>query len=169
MNKEEKQIKPMICPVCGKFYFGKLTQEDLDDGETPNSVQCSECGWFYDLEQTNDPNLKDQANKLSLNEFKKEYKHLKKENSKYNYLDAHKPEPTPHVCPVCGEHTFKDNHSFDICPVCGWEDDDVMEAEPQSWEGNTNDLCLNDYKTRYFETIKKNPSYKYLKDGIPVK
>lgn len=157
MNKEEKQIKPMICPVCGKFYFGKLTQEDLDDGVTPNSVQCSECGWFYDLEQTNDPNLKDQANKLSLNEFKKEYKHLKKENSKYNYLDAHKPEPTPHVCPVCGEHTFKDNHSFDICPVCGWEDDDWFEG------GGANDMSLDEAIADFKKHREADPKYKWIK------
>lgn len=157
MNKEEKQIKPMVCPVCGKFYFGKLTQEDLDDGVTPNSVQCCECGWFYDLEQTSDPNLKDQANILSLTEFKEEYKKLKKENSKYNYLDAHKPKPTPHVCPVCGEYTFKDIRSFDICPVCGWEDDDWYEG------GGANDMSLDEAISDFKKHRKANSKYKWIK------
>ncbi|MEG2053174.1 MAG: hypothetical protein RRZ92_04415 [Bacilli bacterium] len=40
----------MSCPVCDKFYFTKLIDVDIDQlGLTPNTTQCSMCGWFYDL------------------------------------------------------------------------------------------------------------------------
>lgn len=31
-----------------------------------------------------------------------------------------------HICPVCRENYFDERGSFDICPVCGWEDDNIQ-------------------------------------------
>ena len=66
MDKNVKQIKPMLCPVCQKFYFTKLDGFDVEQlGLAPNTMQCSRCGWHYDLEQTKDPDLKNGANEMS--------------------------------------------------------------------------------------------------------
>lgn len=40
MASNLKQLIPMCCPVCDKFYFTKLTKEEITKGETPNQQQC---------------------------------------------------------------------------------------------------------------------------------
>ena len=157
MNKDVKQIEPMLCPVCGEFYFSKLDEYELEFGRKPNDVYCHKCGWHYDLEQTKDPNLKNQANALSLTEYKEEYQKKISENPKYDYFEEHMPEPVPHKCPVCGEYIFKDNHSFDICPVCGWEDDDWFEG------GGANDMSLDEAIVDFKKHREADPKYKWIK------
>lgn len=116
MNKNEKQIKPMLCPVCGEFYFPKLFDYEIEFGETPNDVQCFHCGWYYDLEQLADPDLENQSNAMSFNQYKAWYQDKLKENPKYDYSEEHCPPPAPHMCPVCGEYEFPEESSYDICP-----------------------------------------------------
>lgn len=47
-----------------------------------------------------------------------------------------------HICPVCGEYEFEEEGSFDICDVCGWEDDPLQAKEPDL-EGGANEMSLN--------------------------
>ena len=35
-----------------------------------------------------------------------------------------------HPCPVCGRTMFEEYDSYDICMVCGWEDDAMQEEFP---------------------------------------
>ena len=140
-----KRYKPMDCPVCGEFYFSGLDESDV---EIYDNLQCPQCGWIYDLEQVEDPKATTSLNGTSLTDYREKYKALIKENPEYNYCDDHY-EAVPHACPVCGRHTFPDEGSFEICPICGWQDDSVMEKEPDKWAGNSNELCLNDYRERY--------------------
>ena len=46
------------------------------------------------------------------------------------------------VCPCCGKHLFSDDHSFEICPVCGWENDPLQRRLPD-FEGGANHMSLN--------------------------
>ncbi|MBR4232606.1 MAG: hypothetical protein IKR95_05290 [Oscillospiraceae bacterium] len=139
-----ESYQPMICPVCGDFYFSEL-QEDDDI----TCIQCSRCGWQYDIKQACDPDLKDGRNAQSVNEYKKWFQSMIEANPDYDFSDEHYPPEEPHPCPVCGRHTFRTRDSFDICPVCGWTDDGLMEDEPQRWAGTSNDMCLDDYRRRY--------------------
>lgn len=155
MNKNEKQIKPMLCPVCGKFKFTELSNDDIESGDKPNEVRCTQCGWIYDLEQTVNSNLANQSNKLSLNDYKIQYQKLIKQNPKYEFWKTIRPKKIKHKCPVCGQYIFKDKASFDICPVCHWEDDGSDEWDDEDLCG-PNDLPFKKFKERYLESLKKH-------------
>ena len=148
-------FKPLLCPVCEEFYFS-----DLQEGDVVEKLYCHHCGWKYDIDQANDINLPNGKNQKSVVELKKDYAEKIANNSDYNYLEETY-SATPHKCPVCGQYTFADVSSFDICPFCGWTDDELMENEPDKWAGNANDLCLNDYKKRYNKFKSENPNYKH--------
>lgn len=47
-------------------------------------------------------------------------------------------------CPCCGESTLDEEPpgTFNICPVCDWEDDNVQFANPD-YEGGANSRSLN--------------------------
>lgn len=54
------------------------------------------------------------------------------------------------TCPVCGYLT-RENASFgtfEICPICGWEDDNVQYDHPDS-ESGANRVSLNQAKQNY--------------------
>lgn len=52
-------------------------------------------------------------------------------------------------CPVCGKYTFQSGPgSYEICPVCGWEDDKAQYKNP-NLKGGANRLSLKEYKKQY--------------------
>lgn len=52
-------------------------------------------------------------------------------------------------CPVCGQYAFKSGPgSYEICPVCGWEDDKTQFHDP-TLSGGANKLSLKEYKEQY--------------------
>lgn len=72
----------------------------------------------------------------------------------------------PHMCPVCGKFEFPAHGSFDICDVCGWEDDATQEEDPEAgganWEG------LKGYRALYKAGLHEAPTeekLKWLKDN----
>ena len=160
---ERDKYIPMLCPVCEEFYFSELQEGDEDC-----EFYCSHCGWYYDVEQAKDHNKRQGKNELSVNEFKESFVKKCAQNPEYDY-SKESFIPIPHICPVCGKYEFENENSFDICPYCGWEDDGLMEAEPDLWAGCANDLCLNDFRKRYDKLVTNNPKYKYSKDHFGEK
>ncbi len=95
-----KKFKPMLCPVCGEMYFSGPHKDDYEwkvqeyiNGE----VQCSHCGWIYELEQVNNPDTYTGFNDKTLSEYRKWYEEKIKENPDYDYLDENLPEPVPYI------------------------------------------------------------------------
>ena len=52
------------------------------------------------------------------------------------------------LCPVCEKHIFVMENDFDICDVCGWENDGVQGAD-FNYRGGANSLSVNDCKIIY--------------------
>lgn len=52
------------------------------------------------------------------------------------------------LCPVCELHNFASENDFDICPLCGWENDGVQMNDHDYW-GGANELTVNESKVLY--------------------
>ena len=66
----------------------------------------------------------------------------KKSGTRSQYSEA------GHPCPVCEKYIFEEYGSFDICPVCGWEDDNV-QYEDRDFAGGANRLSANESRRLY--------------------
>ena len=158
MDNDKKQIRPMDCPVCGKVFFDELTPLQMKMGITPNMMHCYECGWYYDWDQIQNPDLANGANEMSLNQYREWYKRKIEEDPNWNHADAvAKTDKVKHPCPVCGEYTFKNLVSEEICPVCGWEDtgfEDAPDERPNDYM-----MSLNEHKKWFAEKRKEDPDY----------
>lgn len=52
-------------------------------------------------------------------------------------------------CPCCKHRTLDDEPgTFDICPVCYWEDDGIQRDKP-NYRGGANDISLNEARENY--------------------
>lgn len=53
-------------------------------------------------------------------------------------------------CPCCENKTLyeKPPGTFEICPICNWEDDVVQYNDP-TYAGGANEMCLNDAIRKY--------------------
>lgn len=56
------------------------------------------------------------------------------------------------LCPCCGEYIFEEKDAYEICPVCGWEDDPVQRRDPD-FAGGANSLSLNEARRKYQEGV----------------
>lgn len=46
-------------------------------------------------------------------------------------------------CPVCGEYEFEKEDDYDICEVCGWENEKFQFDYPDE-DGGANKMSLNE-------------------------
>jgi hypothetical protein len=59
-------------------------------------------------------------------------------------------------CPVCSSLTIEEPGWYDICNVCGWEDEDTCRDEPD-WKGAANPYTLNEARKRWQEGKEIKP------------
>ena len=154
-NLEKNNYKALLCPVCQDFYFS-----EWQDGDENSEFYCSRCGWKYDLAQAENADLKHQTNEMSVNEYRKWWQDKIEQNPSYDFSEEQQHPKTPHTCPVCQKYEFEDMGSFDICPFCGWEDDELQLKDP-NYEGGANELSLNLYRQKYNQCILTDPMYKW--------
>ena len=51
-------------------------------------------------------------------------------------------------CPICDGYDFEEDNDFDVCEVCGWENDGVQLDDP-NYRGGANRLSLNEAKAAW--------------------
>lgn len=51
-------------------------------------------------------------------------------------------------CPVCKKHYFSEDNSYEICPICGWEDDPIQRKD-KNFKGGANKLSLKEARKEY--------------------
>lgn len=51
-------------------------------------------------------------------------------------------------CPVCGKYEFAEVDDYDVCQVCGWENEDFQNRNPD-FAGGANDMSLNQAREAY--------------------
>jgi len=58
-----------------------------------------------------------------------------------------------HPCPCCGSKTISESGAYEICELCGWEDDPVQSADPD-YAGGANGKSLNESRREWAENLK---------------
>jgi hypothetical protein len=58
-------------------------------------------------------------------------------------------------CECCGYNTLPFGSIYQICLVCGWQDDDVQNDDPD-FGGGANELSLNDYRAKWLSEHHKD-------------
>ena len=53
-------------------------------------------------------------------------------------------------CPVCMRFDFEHDNNFQVCDVCGWENDGVQHDDPD-YRGGANFVSLNEAIANYKE------------------
>ena len=51
-------------------------------------------------------------------------------------------------CPCCGEGLVEEEHLYDVCEICGWEDDPVQFDDPD-YRGGANTMSLNEARAAF--------------------
>lgn len=54
-----------------------------------------------------------------------------------------------YTCQCCGHRTLPETATYEICPVCLWEDDGVSTANPTQWGEGPNGISLAEGQARY--------------------
>lgn len=53
-----------------------------------------------------------------------------------------------YLCPVCGCRSFKEKGKYEICTICGWEDDPIQIKDPD-YIGGANRMSLNEARIKW--------------------
>ncbi|MCQ2396865.1 MAG: hypothetical protein MJ106_04115 [Lentisphaeria bacterium] len=57
-------------------------------------------------------------------------------------------------CPCCGIRVLDTKGKYEICPVCGWEDDPI-QAKDHAFAGGANSIALVDARIAWKRKQKK--------------
>ena len=70
------------------------------------------------------------------------------------------------ACPCCAKDSLAEAGAYEICGVCGWEDDPVQEAQPD-YAGGANTPSLIQARDNYRLTGHSYPTAKRQRSMLP--
>ena len=91
-------------------------------------------------------NLIDEIN-LRRNFFAQNFPMIKIARQRF---DVNSNEILKNTCPVCGYLTLDERVSFEICPICFWEDDGIDDYE-KDFESGPNHMTLTEARNIFIE------------------
>ena len=70
-----------------------------------------------------------------------------------------------HTCPCCGYKTLSEpaQGTYEICELCGWEDDLVQNRDPD-YQGGANGICLREAQHEFLKNSLSSTG-EYEKDS----
>ncbi len=57
-------------------------------------------------------------------------------------------------CPCCGSKVLTIEGDYELCDVCGWEDDPVQSADP-NYAGGANTLSLKQFRKKWVDRLSE--------------
>ncbi|MBR4901164.1 MAG: hypothetical protein IKZ46_09515 [Victivallales bacterium] len=57
------------------------------------------------------------------------------------------------ACPCCGRKRIENLGDYEICDVCGWEDDPTQSKDPD-FAGGANELSLKEARAKWRKELK---------------
>lgn len=57
-------------------------------------------------------------------------------------------EQEQYLCPCCGQGSFSGQNTYEICTVCGWENNRVQTKYPD-FAGGANHMSLNEAREAF--------------------
>lgn len=120
--------------------FGTVVIEAMKDNIASSRV-IEKVGFTKVLEYTQEKISEAKPYSAEMNS----YRIWKDEETRYEWLRTSK------LCPVCGKQLLDD--PYEICSVCGWENDPVQRKDP-AFAGGANKMSLNEARIAYQEGRK---------------
>ena len=71
-------------------------------------------------------------------------------------------------CACCGKNILPPDSLFEICLICGWQQDEAQEDDP-NYCGGANELSLNEYKKKHLQKQSKQNGWLKELDRIKHK
>ncbi len=62
--------------------------------------------------------------------------------------------PDLEPCPCCDTATISERGEYEVCGLCGWEDDPVQSEDPD-YAGGANRLSLNQARQEWFSNRER--------------
>jgi hypothetical protein len=73
-----------------------------------------------------------------------------------NIIKPPEPDGSLYPCPCCGRRTLPERGGYDICGVCGWEDDGQDDYDADLARGGPNgNLSLTQARQAFREEVAK--------------